>query len=108
MRRALSSALQGGFSLSTKSTGSKKMNTHLFRIAEKFAHGLAAHEFFCIGSDFPSANSLGTDGKEDPSIFILPNLQKIAPRRGTRPRLRIEDEGAAAPSCIPGEHMPVF
>ncbi|MDY4518186.1 MAG: hypothetical protein SPE01_06155, partial [Candidatus Spyradocola sp.] len=40
--------------------------------------------------------------------FILPNVQKIAPRRGTRPRLRIEDEGAAAPSCIPGEHMPVF
>ena len=79
------------------------MKPHLFRIAEKFAHGLAAHEFFCIGSDFPSANSMGTDGKEKPSIFTLPNLQKIAPRRGTRPRLRIEDEGAAAPSCIPGE-----
>ncbi|MDY4519675.1 MAG: hypothetical protein SPE01_13730 [Candidatus Spyradocola sp.] len=33
------------FSLSTKSTGSKKMKPHLFRIAEKFAHGLAAHDF---------------------------------------------------------------
>ncbi|MDY4519312.1 MAG: hypothetical protein SPE01_11880, partial [Candidatus Spyradocola sp.] len=49
---------QGKASLSTKSTGSKKMKPHLFRIAEKFAHGLAAHEFFCIGSDFPSANGL--------------------------------------------------
>ena len=84
------------------------MNPHLLRIAEKFAHSLAAHEFFCIGSDFPSANGLGTDGKENPSIFILPSLQKIAPQRGTRPRLRIEHEGAAAPSFIPRELTLVF
>ena len=75
---------------------------------EQFVCGIAAHELFCIGSDFPSANRLGTDGKENSSLFILPSLQKIASRRGTRPRLRIEEEGAAAPSCIPGEHMPVF
>ncbi|MGN1248552.1 MAG: hypothetical protein ACI4XW_00605, partial [Candidatus Spyradocola sp.] len=87
---------------------SQKMNTHLLRIAEKFAHGDAAHEFFCIGSDFPSANGSGTDETEELSVFILPNQQKIAPRRGTRPRLRIEHEGAAAPSYIPGELSSVF
>ena len=100
--------LEGKLSLSTKSTGSKKMKPHLFRIAEKFAHGLAAHEFFCIGSDFPSAYGLRTVETETSSSLFFPSVQKIAPQRGTRPRLRIEDEGAAAPSCIPGEHMPVF
>ena len=79
------------------------MKPHLFRIAEKFAHGLAAHEFFCIGSDFPSAYGLRTVETETSSSLFFPSVQKIAPRRGTRPRLRIEDEGAAAPSCIPGE-----
>ncbi|MGN1251220.1 MAG: hypothetical protein ACI4XW_14185, partial [Candidatus Spyradocola sp.] len=42
-----------------------------------------------------------------PSVIFLTN-RKIAPRRGTRPRLRIEDEGAAAPSFIPGELTFVF
>ena len=100
--------IHGASCLSTKSTGSKKMNSHLFRIAEKFAHGFAAHEFFCIGGDFPSAYGSKTDGIQSSSIYFPTNLQKIAPRRGTRPRLRIEREGAAAPSFIPGGGSAIF
>ncbi|MGN1249396.1 MAG: hypothetical protein ACI4XW_04885, partial [Candidatus Spyradocola sp.] len=65
-------------------------------------------EFFCIGSDFSSAYGSTTDEIQNLSIYFLPNQQKIAPRRGTRPRLRIEDEGAAAPSFIPGDLSLVF
>ena len=48
----------------------------------------------------------GTDGGQDFIRAALPDRQKIAPRRGTRPRLRKKGEGAAAPSRIPGECKP--
>ena len=39
------------------------------------------------------------------SVMNHLSLQKIAPRRGTCPRLRMEHEGAAAPSNFPGRAL---
>ena len=66
------------------------------------------------GCPFPTACKFScapgrTAGKFERNENSLPagqaGLREFSPRRRTRRRLRIADEGAAAPSCIPGFMM---
>ena len=104
----------GGFILSTKSTGSEKVKSHLFRVAKNSAR-LRHTEFFCIGSDFSSAEYYFPIYPSCKTLFYVLSHRKSLLATGKAAGCGLKNEGAAAtyasrvssPECVDGLNPPL-